>query len=233
MNLPDILEYKHFLFCRIIDTEEVTVPLISPVKPLTIPIGRICLCHKIKNDFQTQPPLQSGFLRPNWLVVERARKSYSKDCQCPSGADTLSPGPHANTQLGRGHAILPFLNYWSPKQWQEAGTVYEVFSSNGSIWAVILLNKWAQTQGKIKQGPLLRMGLLLFFNMFSFFLLKSVILWHIRAHRQRPQCAILTLLCFSVSSSRTSSSRFRASEWSKQFREFFWLEGFKSKYLVY
>lgn len=162
MNLPDIVEYKHFLFCRIIDTEEVTVPLISPVKPLTIPMGHICLCHKIKNDFQTQPPRQSGFLRPNWLVVERVRKSYSNDCQCPSGSDTLSPGTRANTQRGRGHATLLSLNYWSSKQWQETGTADEVFSSSGTIWAVILQNKWAQTQGKIKQGPLLRIGLHLF-----------------------------------------------------------------------
>lgn len=58
------------LFCRPIDIEEVTVPLISPVKPLTASIRHICLCHRIKNDFQTQPPLLSGFLRPHWLVVE-------------------------------------------------------------------------------------------------------------------------------------------------------------------
>lgn len=69
------IRIQTFLFCRTPDTEEVTVPLISPVKPLTTPIGHICLCHKIKNDFQTQPPLWSGFLRPNWLVTEGAGRS--------------------------------------------------------------------------------------------------------------------------------------------------------------
>lgn len=98
------------MFCRTTVTEEVKVPLISPVKPLTTPKGRICLCHKIKNDFQTQPALQSGFLRPNWLAVERVRKSCSRDCRCTRGADTLSPGTHANTSDGE---VMPPTPLWT------------------------------------------------------------------------------------------------------------------------
>lgn len=43
----------NILFCRTVAVGEVMVPLISPVKPFTTPIGCICLCHKITNDYYT------------------------------------------------------------------------------------------------------------------------------------------------------------------------------------
>lgn len=177
------------------------VPLISPVKPLSTPIGHSCLCHKIKNEFQTQPPLQHGFLAPSWLVIERVKKSCPKDCQCPSGADTLSPGTHANTQLGRGHAGLPSVNLWSSKQWQETGTKYEVFSSHGSIWALIPQNKWTQTRKIYNRDP--RSGghyiYFFFFLMLSFFHLKPVITVA-QVDTERSQCAILVPLHLPLAS---------------------------------
>lgn len=70
-ELASHVRRQMFSFCGTPDTEEVTVPLISPVEPLTAPVGHIRLCHRITNAFQTQPPPWSGFLRLNRLAAPK------------------------------------------------------------------------------------------------------------------------------------------------------------------